>query len=495
MSAELILVCIAGYFSLLLLIAWYTGRNANEQGYFIGNKKSPWYAVAFGMIGDSLSGVTFISVPGAVLLAHFGYMQLVFGYFFGYFVISEILLPLYYRLNLTSIYTYLQQRFGNVSQKTGSFFFLLSRIAGAGARLFLAAGVMQMFVFDSFGIPFWLSVSIIIILILIYTYRGGIKTLVWTDAFQSSFLLLGVILSIVAISSAMHFNFGDMISAVRHSEHTELFFWDWKLKSFFPKQFLGGMFIAITMSGLDQNMMQKNLSMEGSKYATRNMRTFAFIVVAVNLLFLALGALLYIYAYSHNVSLPMNGEAVDTDKVFPFLALERLGTFAGLVFIIGLTAATFNSADSVLTALTTSFYIDFLGMDKKENVNAKRKNNIRHIIHVLFAVLLLFTILLFEMMNKQAIIDTVLKVATYTYAPLLGIFAFGILTKRKTNETLVPFICLVIPALCYLIDINSKEWFGGYQFGNEMLILNGGLIFLALLFTSGKQTDILISHS
>lgn len=488
MSAGLILICIAAYFSLLLLIAWYTGRNANEQGYFVGNKKSPWYVVSFGMIGDSLSGVTFISVPGAVLLAQFGYMQLVFGYLFGYFVISEVLLPLYYRLNLTSIYSYLQQRFGNVSQKTGSFFFLLSRIAGAGARLFLAAGVLQMCVFDSFGIPFWLSVSIIIILILVYTYRGGIKTLVWTDAFQSSFLLLGVILSIVAIANAMDFNFSEMISSIKNSEHTKVFFWDWKLKSFFPKQFLGGMFIAITMSGLDQNMMQKNLSMDGSRAATRNMRTFAFIVVIVNTFFLALGALLYIYSDAHGINLPLKGDVVDTDKVFPFLALKKLGTFAGLVFIIGLTAATFNSADSVLTTLTTSFYIDFLGMDKNANVNEKRKRNIRHVIHILFAVLLLFTILLFQILNKQAIIDTVLKVATYTYAPLLGLFAFGILTRRKTNEMLVPVICLIIPALCYLADVNSKQWFGGYQFGNEMLIVNGGIIFLCLLLFSKKAS-------
>lgn len=488
MSPVLILTCIAGYFGLLLLIAWYTSRNSGSEAYFLGNKASPWYIVAFGMIGDSLSGVTFISVPGAVGGAQFSYFQLVLGYFVGYFVISYLLLPLYYRLNLTSIYSYLQQRFGNASQKTGSFFFLLSRTLGAAGRLFLAAGVLQIFVFNHFNVPFTLSVSIIIALMLVYTYRGGIKTLVWTDSFQSTFLLLGVILSIIAIASELNLDFSGIVTSVSESKYSQVFFWDINEKSYFWKQFLGGAFIAIAMTGLDQNMMQKNLSCKSLGEAQKNINSFSFVVVIVNLFFLSLGALLYIYAANKGVAADILAGKAPTDELFPSLALNHLGAFAGLAFIVGLTAATFSSADSVLTTLTTSFYIDFLKLDESK-ASEKKKTSSRHIIHVGFAVLLLFVIILFDVLNADnAVINTILTVAGYTYGPLLGLFAFGLFTKMRVHDKLVPVVCVISPVLCYVISYNSVRWFGGYKFGHELLILNGIITFLGLVIVRKRET-------
>lgn len=480
MSHTLIISCIIGYFGVLLLIAWHTSRNANNQSYFLANKAAPWYAVAFGMISDSLSGVTFISVPGSVGVSHFSYLQVIFGYFFGYFIIAHVLLPLYYNRNLTSIYSYLLERFGKYSQKTGSFFFLLSRMLGAAARLYLTASVIQLFVFDAMGVPFWLSVSIIIALILLYTYKGGIKTLVWTDTFQSVFLLLGVVLSIAAISHEMNFGVKDMFSAVAESDMTQIFFWDWQAKSFFPKQFIGGMFIAIAMTGLDQNMMQKNLSCRSLGDAQKNIRWFSVVMVIVNVFFLSLGALLYIYANTKGISVAR------TDFLFPTLALDHLGAFAGIVFIVGLTAATFSSADSVLTTLTTSFMIDFLNKGEGAE-NEKQVRKTRHLTHIGFAVILLGVILLFRILNKQAIIDTVLQLAGYTYGPLLGLFFFGIFTKRSVFDKLVPMVCLLSPVICYLLDVNSKELFNGYLFGNELLIVNGILTFTGLMLIPSRE--------
>ncbi len=481
MSPYIIIASVAGYFGILLLIAWYTSRNANNESYFIGNKVSPWYAVAFGMIGDSLSGVTFISVPGAVGASQFSYMQIVFGYLFGYLIIANILLPLYYKLNLISIYSYLRGRFGIASQRTGSFFFLLSRILGAAGRLYLAASVIQLFVFDALGIPFWISVSFIIILILIYTFRGGIKTLVWTDTFQSSLLLAGVILSIIAISTQLDYSFKDMVSSVYNSEYSKTFFWDWLPKNNFFKQFFGGMFIAVAMTGLDQNMMQKNLSCKSLPDAQKNMYWFSVIVVIVNIFFLALGVLLYQFAQTKGIAIP-----TQTDNIFPTLALQHLGIFAGLAFIVGLTAATFSSADSVLTTLTTSFYVDILGLDEGKK-SEKDKTNLRYIIHIAFAVILLLVILLFRLLNDDAIIFTILKIAAYTYGPLLGLFAYGLFSKGFVIDKYVPIIAIASPIICYIIDINSVRWLGGYQFGNELLILNGLITFLGLWLIRKKM--------
>lgn len=481
MSPILIISCILGYFGFLLLIAWFTSRNATNDSYFLGNHASPWYAVAFGMIGDSLSGVTFISVPGAVGVSQFSYMQLVLGYLVGYTVIANVLLPLYYKTNLTSIYTYLLTRFGVYSQKTGSFFFILSRTLGAAARLFLAAGVIQIFVFDQYGIPFWISVSLIIALMLMYTYRGGIKTLVWTDTFQSAFLLLGVILSIVAISGELHLSPSDLIATVKNSELSKVFFWDWQPKSFFFKQFLGGAFIAIVMTGLDQNMMQKNLSCKSLGDAQKNMYWFSVVLIIVNLFFLSLGVLLYTYANAKGIAIP-----AQTDSLFPMLALQHLGNFAGLVFIVGLTAATFSSADSVLTTLTTSFYIDFLNVESKPDVTEAQKMRIRKRIHFGFAFLLLVVILVFKALNNQAVIDTVFMVAGYTYGPLLGLFGFGLFTKMVIKDKWTPLVCILAPILCFIVNSYSAQWFGGYKIGQELLLLNGGITFLGLWMLKRK---------
>lgn len=476
-SPALILACVGGYFAFLLLIAWFTSRNAGNAAYFLGNKASPWYAVAFGLIGDSLSGVTFISVPGKVAADQFSYLQIVFGYVLGYVVIAEILLPLYYRLNLISIYSYLAHRFGPRSQKIGALFFILSRTMGAAARLYLAANVFQTFVFDQWSIPFWFTVSATIALILIYTYRGGIKTLVWTDTFQSTFLLLGVVLSIAAIAGELKFGLGDLISTVRNSEMSKTFFWDWRETSYFWKQFLSGAFIAIVMTGLDQNMMQKNLSCRSLGEAKKNIYSFTGVMVLVNLLFVALGVLLFHYANAKGVEVPKT-----TDHLFPTLALRHLGVFAAVVFVVGLTAATFSSADSVLTTLTTSFCIDWLGMEERPGFTDAQKTALRHKVHIGFAIVLWLVILGFKALNSKAVIDAIFTLASYTYGPLLGLFAFGLFAKRSVRDEWVPLICCMSPLICFVIQSNSVRWLNGYRMGFELLILNGFLTFIGLWF-------------
>jgi len=475
MSPALILACVGGYFAFLLLIAWFTSRNASNASYFLGNKASPWYAVAFGLIGDSLSGVTFISVPGKVAADQFSYLQIVFGYVLGYVVIAEVLLPLYYRLNLTSIYSYLRQRFGPRSQKIGALFFILSRTGGAAARLFLAANVFQTFVFDRWNVPFWLTVSVTIALILAYTYRGGIKTLVWTDTFQSTFLLLGVVLSIAAIASELNLGLGGLVSAVSESEMSRTFFWDWRAKNYFWKQFLSGVFIAIVMTGLDQNMMQKNLSCRSLGEAKKNIYSFTGVMVLVNLLFVSLGVLLFHYAKTKGVEIPKT-----TDHLFPTLALNHLGAFAAMVFVVGLTAATFSSADSVLTTLTTSFCIDWLGMEERKGFTDAQKTALRHKVHIGFAVVLWLVILGFKALNSKAVIDAIFTLASYTYGPLLGLFAFGLFAKLSVRDGWVPLICCVSPLICFVVQSNSVRWLGGYQMGFELLMLNGLLTFCGL---------------
>jgi Na+/proline symporter len=477
MSPLLILGCIGAYFAMLLVIAWVTGRNAGTAGYYLGNKASPWYVVAFGLIGDSLSGVTFISVPGAVGQTQFSYLQVVLGYMVGYAVIGAVLLPLYYRMELTSIYGYLRERFGPTSQKTGALFFLLSRLLGAAARLYLAAGVVQTFVFDAWGIPFWLSVAGIIALILLYTYRGGIKTLVWTDTFQSTFLLLGVLLSIAVMMHQLHLGPGDLIETLRASPHTRTFFLsDWHSPDYFWKQFLSGVFIAVVMTGLDQNSMQKNLSCPNLRDAQKNLYWFGVVVVIVNAFFLCLGALLYAYAAARGIAIPKQ-----TDQLFPLLALKHLGGFAAVVFIIGLTAATFSSADSVLTTLTTSFCIDVLNLPTTVGLDSVRGTRWRHAVHIGFAVLLLGVIVAFRVFNQPAVIVLVLKLATYTYGPLLGLFALGLLTKRRPLDRAVPLAAIASPIACCILERHSESWFHGYQFGFELLMLNGALTALFLL--------------
>lgn len=479
MSPFLILTCVGSYFALLLGIAWYTGRNAGNEAYFLGNRASPWYAVAFGLIGDSLSGVTFISVPGRVRDAEFTYLQTVLGYVAGYLVIAEVLLPLYYRLRLTSIYGYLEQRMGISAQKTGACFFLLSRLLGAAARLYLAAGIAQRFLFDAWGIPFWVSVTGIIALILAYTYRGGIRTLVWTDTLQSGFLLLGLGLSVVAIAAGLGLGPSGVWNVVRSSPYARVFIWDLAPAASFWKEFVGGAFIAVCMTGLDQNMMQKNLSCRSLAEAQRNIRWFSVVVVAVNAVFLALGALLYEYATVRGIPAPAR-----SDLLFPTLALGHLGAFAAAVFLLGLTAATFSSADSVLTTLTTSFCVDILGTERRLDMTDAVRTRLRHVFHLVFAGLLLLAILVFQAQANEAVITLVLKIAGYTYGPLLGLFAFGIITRRTPAAGWVPVVAVAAPVVCALLDAWTAAIPGGYRFGNELLLLNGALTFGGLWVAS-----------
>ena len=478
MTPELILLVIGLYFLMLVTISWYTSKNADSKAYFIGNKKSIWWLVALGMISDSLSGVTFISVPGNVFGEKFSYMQIVFGYVIGNFITAYVLLPLYYRLNLTSIYSYLGQRYGETSQKTGSFYFLLSRTLGAAARLYLAAGVLQTYLFQPFGIPFPVSVMIIIGLILIYTYRGGIKSLVWTDALQSVFLLTALGLTLFNLFN--YINWDTAWNLVEQNSYNQVFVWDWLPKNNFFKMVLGGMFIAVTMTGMDQNMMQKNLSCKNISEARKNILSYNSTLIFINFFFLSLGVLLYVFAMQKGIELPMKPDGkVATDGVFPLMAFNHLGTWAGLIFIVGLTAATFSSADSVLTTLTTSFCIDFLKVNPEE-VESQTNKNRRHIIHVLFAVAILISILLIQKINSGAIITTILTVAGYTYGPLLGMFAFGIFTMININERGVIAVCVIAPILTYFIDMYLPQITGGFQLGFLNLPVNGALTFAGL---------------
>ena len=491
MSPTLIISCIGLYFGGLLLIAYLTSKNSTAESYFSGNHTSPWYAVAFGMIGDSLSGVTYISVPGKVGGANFSYLQLVLGYFVGYFIISKVLLPIYYKMNLVSIYTYLETRFGRHTQKTGAFFFILSRILGASGRLYLAAGVIQFFVFDqikSVHVPFWLSVSVILVLMLLYTYKGGIKTLVWTDTFQSLFLVLGVVVSIAIIIDKMDIGLGQAITNIVSSDYSKTFFWDWHKSNFFVKEFIGGIFIAVAMTGLDQNMMQKNLSCKSLGDAQKNIFWFSIVMVVVNIFFLSLGVLLYQYYAHASIDLPMNAETgkIITDKVFPNLALNHLGIFAGLIFIIGLTAATFSSADSVLTTLTTSTYIDMLEYDRNTTLTDEQKSKRRTYIHIGFAVILWLVIIVFDILNQRAIIDTILMLAGYTYGPLLGLFAIGLFTKQHLNDKFVPVVCVVAPIITYILANYVVKTMTTYEIGNELILINAGITILGLMFVKKR---------
>ncbi|MEP5613837.1 MAG: sodium:solute symporter [Cyclobacteriaceae bacterium] len=465
---------ILGYFLLLILISWFTTKNAADNDFYTANRQSKWYLVAFGMVGASLSGVTFISVPGEVANSNFFYFQMVLGYLVGYFVIARVLLPLYYRLNLVSIYTYLHDRFGFWSYKSGAFFFLLSRVIQAAFRLFLVAGVLQIAFFDAFDLPFWVSVITTILLIWAYTFRGGIKTIVWTDTLQTSFMILAVIISIVFIKYEMSVSWSELSTNLFSDSRTTIFNWEWTSGSNFFKQFFSGAFIAIVMTGLDQDMMQKNMTCKNIGEAQKNMFWFCVILVIVNFLFLSLGVLLYQFAEAGAISLPSR-----TDGVFPFLAVNEFSTIAAVTFLLGITAAAYSSADSALTALTTSFCVDFLGF-KPENYAKKKR--LRMSVHLGFSVLLFFVILIFQAINDESVINSIFRAAGYTYGPLLGLFAFGIFTKHELKDRFVPFVCVSSPILSYFINLNSEAWLGGYKFGFEILMLNGLLTFIGLLF-------------
>lgn len=490
LSPEIVILALVGYFAVLLIISFLTSRNATSEDFFVAGRKSPWLLVAVGMIGASLSGVTFISIPGAVgtggLNQSFSYMQLVFGYLLGYLVIGTVLLPLYYRLKLTTIYTYLEQRLGWYSYKTGAAFFMLSRLIGASFRLFLVAIVLHQFAFGPLGAPFYLTVLITLVLIYIYTFRGGIKTIVYTDVFQTVAMIAAVVITVKIIGEEMGLQgLGALVGAVRESSLSQVFFFDggWEDPNYFFKQFVSGALIAIAMTGLDQDMMQKNLSCKNIRDAQKNMFTFSIILVFVNLLFLTLGAILYIYAdFREMETLPR------PDLLFPTIAFQYLPPAAGVIFILGLVAAAYSSADSALTALTTSFCVDFLNFEKSDKTE-KEKRKTRFLVHNGFALAMLGIIVWFESMHNEAIINGLFKAAGYTYGPLLGLFGFSLLTRRRVRDKWVALICIASPLLSYLADTYSSDLLKGLNLGFLILALNGAITFFGLWLISSRPDE------
>lgn len=467
-------IVIAVYFILLLIVARLTTRKNDNATFFTANRSSPWYLVAFGMVGTSISGVTFISVPGKVGANFFHYYQIVLGYFLGYLVIIKILLPLYYRLNLTSIYTYLGQRYGTYTYKTGAFFFLLSRTVGSALRLYLAVVVFDIFIFREWNFPFELSVAVSMALILLYSIRGGIKTIVWTDTLQTFFLVLALILTILFINSELGWGVFESARHIADSPLSKIFNTDYNSSAFFVKQILAGMFITITMTGLDQDLMQKNLTCRNLGEAQKNMFVFSFIILIINILFLSFGALMYMYSAKNGIPVP-----ADTDEMYPRLAMDYFPDLFRLVFIIGLTAATFASTDSALAALTTSVCIDFLGFGKE---GADKKVSTRYAVHIGMALIIVLMIYVFyyELKGQKTVIDAVLKYAGYTYGPLLGLFAFGLFSRRRVRDALIPFICVAAPFLAYYLELLASQAFPEYKTGSESIILNGLIVYLAL---------------
>ncbi|NRA92735.1 MAG: sodium:solute symporter [Psychroserpens sp.] len=481
MSTGTIILLIVTYFTFLILISYFTGKEDTNEAFFKANKSAPWYLVAFGMIGASLSGVTFISVPGAVEVKQFGYFQVVLGYFFGYLVIAYVLLPLYYKMNLTSIYTYLEDRFGKVSYKTGSVAFLISRTVGAAFRLFLVAKVLQLLIFDHFSIPFPFTVVVTIALIWLYTFKGGIKTIIFTDTLQTLFMLVSVVVTIVFLADALGLNgISEIYTNVTSSELSKVFFFDDVNDSqYFFKSFLAGIFITITMTGLDQDMMQKNLTCKNLKEAQKNMISFSVILIFVNLLFLTLGLLLTQYTLQ-------NGITAKKDDLFPTIAmLPEIGVVTSAFFLLGLIAAAYSSADSALTSLTTSFCIDIIELDKKPEQDSKR---VRKQVHILFSFILVVVIILFDLLFKDvSVIWELFKAAGYTYGPLLGLFTFGIFTKKHLKDQYVWIIAILAPIVSYFLNLYSVDLLNGYQIGFEILIVNGLITFLGLWAISLKS--------
>jgi len=507
MSPTLLFLFVILYFVLLLFVAYFTSKNSNNDTFFIGNKSSNWMLVAFGMIGTSLSGVTFVSVPGGVgdfagnSFKGFAYMQVAIGYLIGYAVIAFVLLPLYYRLNLTSIYNYLLQRFGTVAYKTGALFFIISRTVGATARLYLVINVLQFFILDKMGVPFIVTAAVILLMILLYTFEGGVKTIVYTDTLQTSLMIAGLIICIIYILSSLHLSTGEAFAQMKTKGYLNIFNTDVNSKGFFLKQIVGGAFITIAMTGLDQEMMQKNISVKRLADSQKNVVTLAIVLVSVLVLFLLLGGLLYLFAGANGGTyqdVMVNGKMVkqlvlnDTniigDKAFPSIVLNYLPAGVGIIFIIALISALFPSADGALTALTSSFCIDILGLKQRKDLDEKQKKRLRLTVHLTFTVIFLICIMIFKIVNDNSIIDKILDLAGYTYGPLLGLFSFGIFTRRRLPNTFaVTLVCLAAPVVSYIISMNAKSWFNGYQVGIELLLINGLLTFLGLLFISGKE--------
>ena len=478
MSVQLAGGILAIYFALLLVISYYTSKGADTNAFFTANRQSPWWLVAFGMIGTSISGLTFISVPGAVGKTSFTYFQLILGHSFGYLTIALVLMPLYYRMNLISIYGYLEKRFGFWSYKTGSAFFLLSRTIGSAARLYLAVNVLQIAIFAPIGVPFVVTVFISIALIWLYTHRGGVQTIIWTDTLQTLFLLIALFITIYLVGQQMNMGLGDMIQTISDSKYSHMFEWDWKNPHFFGKDFLAGVFIAIVMTGLDQDLMQKNLTCKSIGEAQKNMFWFYWVLLFINILFLSLGALLYIYAQANQIAIPAK-----TDELYPMLALGgQFGTLAAVTFLLGIIAASYASSDSALTALTTSFCIDFLSIEKFKE---EKRIKIKHRVHLGFSLLFFVVIGLFHVFNNQELIAAVFNLAGYTYGPLLGLFSFGLFTKLQVRDKLVPIVCVGSPIITFILETQSQSLFGGFGFAK--LILNGSICFLLLWLIREKK--------
>lgn len=485
MTPGVLLLFLIVYFSVLLGVAYFTSRkSADNTAFFVANRSAKWYMVAFGMIGTALSGVTFISVPGAVGNTDFGYFQFILGNAVGFVIIAYVLLPLYYRMNLTSIYTYLEERLGHRSYKTGAMIFLISRTIGSAFRLYLVAIILQRFIFDAWNVPFAVTIILCLLLIWLYTNKGGLKTIIVTDMLQTFFLVLAVILSIYFMADSLGMGFFETIETVKASSYSKIFFWEDALGNsmYFWKHFLGGIFVTIGMTGLDQDMMQKNLSMKTIGEAQKNMLTFTGIFVVINLFFLSVGALLYIYAEQVGVDV---GSLRTPDYLYPEIALRHLTLLPGIIFMMGLTAATFATTDSALTALTTSFCVDFLNFNKKTDPNDRSLVLTRNRVHFAFSVVMLVVILIFRLINDDSVVTAIFTAASYTYGPLLGLFAFGLLTRRHVTDKLVPYICLLSPVICYLLNVYVLAPYTSYAMGFELIIYNGAITWLLLLATSG----------
>jgi Na+/proline symporter len=491
MSPAILLTFIIGYFLVLLVISWLTSRKSSSNDtFFIANRNSKWYLVAFGMIGTALSGVTFISVPGKVGAPtgdQFEYFQFVLGNAAGFIIIATVLLPLDYRLKLTSIYSYIEGALGTWSYKTAAGIFLISRIIGSAFRLYLVVIVLQKFIFDSYHIPFAITGLICLVLIWSYTFKGGLKTIIITDSLQTLFLVSSVFLSIWFICQSLHLTIFEAADAIKNSSYSKIFFFSNFMSSrfHFVKAFLGGLFITVAMTGLDQDLMQKNLSLKNIREAKKNMFSFTAVFVVINIFFLSVGALLWIYANKYGIKVEK------TDYLYPTIALKHLGLVPAMVFMLGLTAATFATTDSALTALTTSFCVDFLGFDKKEGKSSKQMVATRHYVHIAFSGCMFLTIIIFNAVNNTAVVNAIFKVASYTYGPLLGLYAFGLFVskKRQVFDKLVPFICLISPAICYYLSLYSATLLGGYVFDNELILVNGSITFVGLFLTSKRKLN------
>ena len=483
MSPILILAIIAGYFGILMLISHLTSKNTSDNSFYTGDRKSPWQVVAFGMIGAVISGVTFVSIPGMVGTNFFYYLQFVFGNVVGYIFITYVLIPIYYDLKLVSIYTYLETRFGIKTYKTGSLFFLVSQSFGAALRLLLAAKILQYAVFDAFNIPFYITVIIILLLIWLYTNKSGIKTIVWTDTLQTFFLIMAAVISIYVVKSSLNLSFTETITSVTNHKYFKVFDWDFNSGSNFFKQFISGVLIAVAMVGLDQNMMQKTLTCKNKKDAQNNILTFSLILAVTQFLFLGLGVMLYMYAEKFGIELDIeNGKFINTDNLFPNLALNHFGVIASISFILGITAAAFSSVDSALTALTTSFTHDFLDIQHK---NSKEKKRLKNIVLLGFSIVI-FTIIMLFSGSKGDVISTIFKVAGYTYGPLLGLYLLGIFTKIKINDNAVPYICILMPIVTYYLNYIFITKFS-FDLGFMNILVNALLTILTLIIVKKKN--------